>query len=506
MNPRLYLLAIATLLGACSMVRTRELGVGGAGDFDGGALSNGAAPATIEPPTIAPDAFTTLKSPADGHAELCQPDDLHPDFPDDADLLTKAFCQDLVPGGVMPTPHGLEDLLQLLGLSFADPHGKNGEGGNPAFALLGHSSALTARKVTSITPTAFLFTPPPADGSPPQGRFAFLAFDPGELFVEVAVNDLATGALNFYLVQFDKDCVAAPGGCTNVDLLTPNLVVGWSNVRVYEMSTALDDTIFDCHVCHQPVDANAPILRMQEIAAPFTHWFSAQTPGGQALLADFHAARGTAEDYGGIPAAMIDQSDPSKLAAFLTAAGFGAQPNAFASAAIEQEVGTSAQGQPASNVPPGQSPTWQALYDAAAKGQFIATPYHDVKITDPDKLAHLTSAYQSWQAGGVTELPDLRDAFLDDGLRDMGFAPALGADGAALLVQMCQECHNANLDLTVSRELFLVDQLSQMSRAEKDKAIARLGLDASTRLVMPPPLFRTITDDERAAMIAELQK
>jgi hypothetical protein len=497
-------IVLAAAMGACSMVNTRSLNVGA----DGGASSagSGSAPASVDAPAVPPDAFVTLKPVGDAHAELCAPDDQHPNFPNDADLLTMQFCQDLVPGGTMPTPHGLADLQKVLGLDFKDPKGENGAGGNPAFAILGHSSALTARKVSTITPTTFVFTPPPADGSAPKGQYGILAFDPGELFVEVAVNDPTVDKLNFYLVQFDKACASAQAGCTNVDLLTPNLVTGWSNVRIYEMSTFLNNTIFDCHVCHQPVDANPSFLRMQEIQPPFTHWFSAQTAGGQALLSDFHAAHGTGEDYGGIPAALIDKSDPSKLAALLQAVGSGKQPNAFLSAVIEQEVSSAASGQPASNVPPGQSTTWQTLYEAAAAGQFIATPYHDVKVTDPDKLAHMTSAYQQWLSGSLQDLPDLRDVFLDEGLRDMGFAPKAGADGGALLHQMCQECHNANLDMTVTREKFLVDQLDQMSRAEKDVAIQRLQLPASTRLRMPPPLFRTITDAERQAMIAELQK
>ena len=85
--------------------------------------------------------------------------------PDDADTITKQFCQDAKPGGVMPTPKSFADLQKLLGLDFKDPNGGNGVGGNPAFALLAHSSALTARKVSTITPTAFIFTPPPTEGS-----------------------------------------------------------------------------------------------------------------------------------------------------------------------------------------------------------------------------------------------------------------------------------------------------------------------------------------------------
>ena len=51
-----------------------------------------------------------------------------------------------------------------------------------------------------------------------------------------------------------------------------------------------------------------------------------------------------------------------------------------------------------------------------------------------------------------------------------------------------------------------VDDLDQMSRAEKDLAITRLTMTADTRLVMPPPLFRTITPAERELMVQELQQ
>ena len=39
-------------------------------------------------------------------------------------------------------------------------------------------------------------------------------------------------------------------GCTPNDMLTPNQTTGWSNVRIYESTTALKDTIADCHQCH----------------------------------------------------------------------------------------------------------------------------------------------------------------------------------------------------------------------------------------------------------------
>ncbi|HXU71842.1 MAG TPA: hypothetical protein VN947_21055 [Polyangia bacterium] len=462
------------------------------------------APASVQQPLIPSDIFETLNNPTDAHAELCDIDGLHPNFPNDADQITKAFCQDFVQGGSIPQPHSLADLLALLNLDFKDPNGGNGVGGNPGFAILGHSSALTARKVSTLTPTAFVFTPPPADGSKPSG-YVFLAFDPGETFVEVASHDPTLDTVNFYLVLFDKDCTNN-GGCQPADVLTQNLTTGWSNLREYESSTSLNNTIADCRQCHAPDDSQPQMLRMQEIEPPFTHWFSMQTTGGQALFEDFHKAHPAGEDYGPIPGALVDKADPALMAQMVTQAGFGTQPNLFASAEIEAEVQKSAPKQPWANDIIGTSPTWQAAYGAAVAGQFIATPYHDVKVTDPYKLERMTKAYTDFMSGAATYLPDIRDVFYDAGLRDMGFAPKKNATGRELITQMCQQCHHSKLDLTISREKFLVDQLDTMTRDEKDVAIQRLQMDVTTRLSMPPALFRTITDDERQAMIDELSK
>ena len=460
-------------------------------------------------PELPRDVFETLNPPAAAHAELCDHPATDLTFPDQADRITNRFCQDVKPNGVMPTPHSLAELLVLLGLDFKDPSGGNGVGGNPAFAILGHSSALTARKVSSITPTAFVFTPLGPDGKPPLD-FIFLAFDPGEPFVEVASYSPSDMAVNFYLVMFDKVCTAT--GCGPDDMLTPNLTTGWSNIRIYESTTALNNTIADCRQCHIGSGKDVPdvgdplILRMQEIEAPHTHWFSTGNEGGQALLADFHAAHGSSEDYGPIPAAMIDKSDPELMAQFITAAGFGNQPNAFHSASIEQEVIASAPGQPAANVPIGWSATWWHAFHAAFVGEAIPAPYHDVKITDPGKCDHMIAHYRDWQTGKIPALTeDIRAVFLDSGLADMGFAPMPAMTGRQLLVQQCQQCHNANLDPTITRDRFLVDKLDQMSRDEKDKAIERIMTPLDTRLTMPPPLFRTLGQTERDLMVAELR-
>jgi hypothetical protein len=461
----------------------------------------------VHAPLVPADAFATLKGQGDAHRELCANDGMHPHFPDDADRVTRAFCQDLKPGGRMPTPGSLAELQGLLGLDFKAPGGGNGTSANPAFALTGHSSSLVARFVSAINPRAIVFTPPPADGSKATD-YAILAFTRGEQFAEVAVHDPTLDQLNFYLVFFAQACNAAPPGCTAGDLLTPRVEAGWQGVRVYESSTALNDTIGDCLECHQP-DRNGPkMLRMQEDSDPFTHFFSRNTAGGRALLDDFHAAHGQDENYGPIPAALIDQSDPAKLAALLAAAGFAQQPNAFDSRSIEAEVSASAPLEPVVNDPPGRSATWQAAYDRAVTGGAIAVPYHDVKISDPARLARMTAAYQQLRSGQLEapQLPDIRQVFLDAGLRDMGFAPKAGQGGRALLVNMCQQCHNPGLDPTISRARFDVTKLGELSRAEKDVAIARLLADDSSRLKMPPVLLRTVTDDERDQMVAELRR
>ena len=85
-------------------------------------------------------------------------------------------------------------------------------------------------------------------------------------------------------------------------------------MHVYEMSTALDNTIFDCRRLPRVRRHRQRDLRMQEIEPPFTHWFTMQTDGGQALFDDFHKAHPVGEDYGPIPAAMVDKSDPALMA------------------------------------------------------------------------------------------------------------------------------------------------------------------------------------------------
>ncbi len=410
----------------------------------------------------------------------------------------------------------LAELRDALGLNFvrSDPAGTNASVGNPGFALLAHSTSLVTRDISAINPRAFIF-------SPPQGRptripgFVVMSFNRGETFVEIAaeqanVANAPVGKISFYFFKFDLPCEAG-NACKNQDLLTSVVERNWTGFSVYD-DEDLKNTLIDCRQCHQPDGLNTPvILRMQELEAPWTHWLrSAPVPGtdgsgGIALMQDYFRAHDR-EDYGGIPGAIIQKADPLALEDLIKGQGFLTQPNTFDSPTIETEVKASSNLQPEVNVPRGTSATWDALFAKSFTGEAIPVPYHDVKVTDPNKLQYATDEYKKFMAGQATELPDIRRVFLDDALEAMTFLPKSGASGKDVLVQTCAQCHNPKLDQNITRAKFDVTRLDTMSRAEKDLAIQRLNMGSANRLRMPPVTLRSLPDDAREAAIEYLRK
>jgi hypothetical protein len=323
--------------------------------------------------------------------------------------------------------------------------------------------------------------------------------------------------LTFFLVVFEHTCNIS-NNCSFGDLLTPAVERSWTGVTLYSEDD-LKNTILDCRQCHQ---LNGPgtqkILRMQELRNPWTHWFRNNRPGGVALLNDFAAARGTTEPYAGIPAALVDASDPQNLEDFVVNNGFANQPNLFNSARIEAEVVQSSPGQPANNDIPGTSRTWDIIYNASSQGRFITAPYHDVKVTDSVKLASLTRAYQNYLNGLIarSQIPDLRDAFLDSRLFEIGFAVEPGLSAPDILLQACAQCHNSRLDQSISRARFNVD-LNAMSDTnggvlidvsrdfEIGTTIDRLQLPPDDIRIMPPSLTsRELTPAEISRVVTYL--
>jgi hypothetical protein len=245
---------------------------------------------------------------------------------------------------------------------------------------------------------------------------------------------------------------------------------------------------------------------MQERQNPWTHFMRNNRPGGQALLADFHSAHGTTEDYGPIPAALIDSSDPAQLEAFVENDGGLVQPNEFLTSKIEGEVTASSPNQPVDNSVPGVSATWMGLYANYVAGLLgVATPYHDVKISDPTQLPTYVKGYSDFMAGTIpaSQLPDLRMTILDT--PDTGFHPKAGLTGAQIITQVCTQCHNSKLDQTVSRAKFNAN-LSLMSRAEKDIAINRVQRQDYDPRIMPPQRAVTLSPAEIQAVVQELMQ
>ncbi len=416
------------------------------------------------------------------------------------DRVRTAFCN------ANPTIASLTQLQAALGLAFPanplDGRGNNGNPGNgPAFAISGHSSSLVTRSVSAINPRAVLFTPP--TGNPIPG-FVAMGFVRGDQFAEIIAHDPTSGALDFYLARFTQACNAAPNGCTPGELLTPAVESNWTSFQIYDEAD-LKNTTVDCTQCHQPGGPATPrILRMQELQNPWNHWFRDNRVGGQALIADYRAAKGN-ESYAGIPGALIDSSDPALLEDLVRNNGFGNQPNQFNSGNIEAQVNATA-GQPQNNDVAGTSAAWNTIFNRAVAGQAIPVPYHDIKITESATLASMTAAYSSFRAGALTAsaLPDLRNVFKTSRLSEIaGIAPRAGLTGAGIVTEMCTQCHNSLLDQNITRARFNVN-LAAMSNgsggvltaAERDleigTAIRRMLMPANDVRKMPPESLKTM--------------
>lgn len=406
------------------------------------------------------------------------------------------------------TIDGIDALLGALKLNFKDesPRGSNGgDDGNPGFVLLAHSSSLIAKNVSAVNPRAFVFTS--TRGAPQRlPGYTVVGFTRGETFVEIASEDRNTGKLTMYLVKFDIDC-EANHSCTNGDLFQPAIESNWRGFTLYD-DTDLKNTVLDCNHCHQP-DRDAPKgLLMRELKDPWTHWMRKDKEGGAALLTDYLRVHGD-ERYGGIPAALVQKTDPRALEDLVVGQGFApSDTNLFDSRRIEQEVKSVAPQQPMLNTPAGSSSTWKRLYDRSVAGKMIPPPYHDVKVTDPGKLLFVSHRYVDLKAGVIpaSEMPDMRQVFLDDAMEELSFYPPKGATGEQVLMHACAQCHQPSLEQGISRANFDVSQLATMPKGMKETAIARMLLPASDIKKMPPVMMRELTKEALDAAVDYLRK
>ena len=399
------------------------------------------------------------------------------------DAVTEIFCRQ---GG-----HGISSLgglIEALGLQQA--------------VLLAHSTSLDGRLATPINPRAIW-------GGPPGFRMghAFVAFTRGVQRVELSAFDEQEERINFYLLEFEQACNGSPSGCLPGDLYTPAIEEDWASVRVRD-DEELKNTVFDCRRCHggAPSDGGKPMLLMRELVAPWAHWFG--TPPENTLTALFAAAKQ------GEPYATVERHvSPWFLEGHIRRAekelGQPQQPLLFASRLISRETMEAPEvgvepGPGAENHDLARSPTWFLYFDAYKRGYGPAPPYHHKVHVDPAKLAEATAAYRSFLDGTIERqaLPDIGDILPDDArlLSETSFAVAPEATEDALLVQACGDCHNAALDPTISRARFDID-LHRMNREELDLAVRRLQLPEEDPQAMPPKGARTLTGEQRGALV-----
>jgi len=403
------------------------------------------------------------------------------------DAISTKFCATATP----PTLTSLVDLETLLGLNVSpNPNNDPTINANVRVTFNAESEGLGMRQVTSLTPRAFLATNAGATGAAPLQSYQVMSFGRGEAFVELVANDTAANTLRFFLIRFHPACEP---NCNLADLTTPTIESGWTNYTIYDDDTIKNTTV-DCLSCHQPGGPSTnKILRMQELANPWAHWFYPERPETLQLVQEFMTAHG-AEDYAGIPNSLVMPSRPAALMNVVMNNGFAAQPNIYNTLQIRSELTAS-----------GSSQTWANLYANSVAGTAIPISYF-ANPGDPAKVSAATTAYQQTIAGTLArdQMPDIRDTFLDAALSYMSIHPAANLDGRGILVHMCRMCHNSSLDQTLTRSQFNIDTLDQLPRAEKDLAIQRLMMDDTDRHRMPPSRFHSLSDAERALVIQEL--
>jgi mono/diheme cytochrome c family protein len=402
------------------------------------------------------------------------------------DAFFKRIC-----GDVRPNIPDLSSLLRLVGLDQ-----------ERAFALTGNSTSLVAKSVSAINPRIIVF-PRVAPTLEQTEDFVAVSFVRGEPFAEITSRDTVTGEPNFYLFTFEQAC-DYQGSCDLASRLTEEIEHGWTAYSIYP-ETDLENTSLDCLTCHRPSGhGTKKMLRMQELASPWLHWFPQRfvqrTDSDRVLTAQFVDVHGVDEQYGGVPITTIqnalDEGSGAQLEALIRSAGFSEQPNAF-DPRIEAEAKA---GEP--------SPTWLAQWTLAAQGKAITVPYPRVDVTDEAKRLAAGTAYKNvvMGAAGRDTLLDLREVFSQDAIEKLSFVPQAGADGRAVLVQMCARCHDGRADPSIGRSNFNVLKLDEMSADVKAAAAERIREPDGSAKKMPPWRSGSLTPEAVTAALAELAK
>lgn len=486
--------AFAVAVGACGS-EPPDAGPSSGGLVDGGSVAAAADAATL-------DAGAAIRArPRDGAAEPTA------DAGPPSNLVRPALCErsdrddvvrDVVCAEQRPHIAGLADLQDVLHI--APDALAQGAATNPRVTLLAHSTALSGHLISALNPRLIIV-----------GTGLIMAFQRGVQKVEMIATARNPGFFNFYLFEFEQACNANEQGCTAADLFTPRLERGWLSVSVSD-DEDIKNTPNDCRQCHQRARETAGLL-MRELNNPWTHFFQPVPPEpypqhlgpgvqGSDLMQDYRDAKGS-ERYGGFSLEALDGISPFMLE--LTVGSD--QPVLFDAPGIENErfPYDADAGYPEE---PAASPTYQAAYEAFKRGEQLALPYIEARVTDSDKLTRLTQAYARYRAGELSpeELPDLSDVFPDDPrVRALiGLQTEPGASAQEVLIQACGSCHNDVLDQSLTRARFNID-LWKLDAAEIATAIERIERGPSESGVMPPPEARQLDSEGREKLLSYLR-
>jgi mono/diheme cytochrome c family protein len=453
-------------------------GAGGGGAGGGGGIEPAPSWADLPPVAHRDPELEPFPQREAQYAKLCEKPR--------ADQFFRTLC-----GGVRPNIPDLATLLKLVGLDQ-----------ERAFALTGNSTSLVARSVSALNPRIIVF---PRVDAALQGRddFVMVGFVRGERFVEIASLDPSTREPNFYLLTFEQAC-EYQGNCDLQSVLSEEIEHAWTAYSIYS-ETELENTSFDCLTCHRPGGVGSKkILRMQELASPWLHWFPQRfvqrTDSDRVLGAEFADAHGADRQYGGVPVPTIlnavDEGSGAQLEAVLRAQGFAEQPNVF-DPRIEAEAKTGE-----------TSPTWQAQWTLHAQGGAIPVPYPRVDVTDEAKRLLAVKSYKDVQSGAAPRgnLLDLRDVFSEDAKQKLSFVPVPGASGREIVVQMCARCHDGRSDPELGRTKFNALKLDELPREVKALAASRLSEPEGSVKRMPPWRTGQLSTAERDSAVAELLK
>lgn len=445
---------------------TTSPGTGGMGEHPGTGGSGGGDEPGGGPPTHL-DYFEELPVGAEQFAALCARGH--------GDRFFQWYCAAATP----PTITSLETILEGVGLK--DPAAPE----DMRFVLTGHSSSLVGRRTTVLNPRAVIFSEEVED-------YVAVGFVRGDGLAEIAAFDTVNNRINLYLVRAQLPC---GDNCTNADRYLPSVESGWQAVDVY-FDDDIKNTPLDCLQCHEPGGkGTGKILRMQELQDPWTHFFR-DNRGTRLLLDQFQAAH-PGEDYAGIPAVQIIDSQPADLEDFIRAAGFGNQPNEFDGDAINND-------DPDVTTP---NAAWTQLYDRATQGLAISPPFFGINPFDPAKVASAGAAYRAVANGsaGPDTLPDMTDLFAENAKPYLGFVPMMGADAKQIVQHRCGTCHDGRFP-GISRDNFKISEFPDQLTAEmKAKVMERINLPVTSRKRMPPIMFSELQAEHVQAIEGALQ-